>query len=332
MKLSEIPGDRVVLILGAPRSGTTWLAKIFDSHPDVLYRHEPDTIRRAADLPWICDAADIPRHVDAARTYLAELIGTATVKTVGSLPMFPKRFETPPVRLARRAIIYGLRAAALTRPGRRLTADLRVPDLIEPARHPGLRVAIKSVGSLGRAGLFAAALPQARIVVIIRDVWGQVASMRRGKAGGKFEADLPTAHVADPARAARYGLTQATFATLPEIEQLAWNWAIVNEKVVDDIGGMERARLVRYQDLCNAPQAQARSLFDFARLAWSPQTEAFLRRSTQQVGRERYYGVFHDPQGALNRWRQELSPQEQYRIGAVVRATSLASFCPEVDA
>ena len=31
-----------ILILGAPRSGTTWLAKIIDSHPDVLYRHEPD--------------------------------------------------------------------------------------------------------------------------------------------------------------------------------------------------------------------------------------------------------------------------------------------------
>ena len=33
-----------ILILGAPRSGTTWLAKIIDSHPDVLYRHEPDKL------------------------------------------------------------------------------------------------------------------------------------------------------------------------------------------------------------------------------------------------------------------------------------------------
>ena len=31
-----------ILILGSQRSGTTWLAKIVDSHPDVLYRHEPD--------------------------------------------------------------------------------------------------------------------------------------------------------------------------------------------------------------------------------------------------------------------------------------------------
>src|SRR5580692_5237881 len=44
MKPSEIPADRVILILGSPRSGTTWLAKIFDSHPDILYRHEPDEL------------------------------------------------------------------------------------------------------------------------------------------------------------------------------------------------------------------------------------------------------------------------------------------------
>src|ERR1700757_2925244 len=31
-----------ILILGSPRSGTSWLAKIVDSHPDVLFRHEPD--------------------------------------------------------------------------------------------------------------------------------------------------------------------------------------------------------------------------------------------------------------------------------------------------
>jgi hypothetical protein len=28
-----------ILTLGAPRSGTTWLAEIIDSHPDVVYRH-----------------------------------------------------------------------------------------------------------------------------------------------------------------------------------------------------------------------------------------------------------------------------------------------------
>jgi len=36
--------DRAILVSGSPRSGTTWLAKLLDSHPDVLYRHEPDEV------------------------------------------------------------------------------------------------------------------------------------------------------------------------------------------------------------------------------------------------------------------------------------------------
>ncbi len=332
MRLSDIASDRIVLILGAPRSGTTWLAKIFDSHPDVLYRHEPDTVLRAYDLPWACDAADIPLHLDAARAYLARLMETATVKTAGSLPMFPKRFEPVPARLLRRAIVYGLRVAALSPQGERLGRNIPVPDLLDPARHPELRVVIKSVGSLGRAGLFAAALPQARIVFIVRDAWGQVASMRRGVARGKFEDTLPIAELVDPQRAARYGLTPAQFATLPQVEQLAWNWAILNEKVIEDLAGRDRVKLVRYQDLCEQPVQQARELLDFAGLSWDPQTEAFLRRSTTHSGRDRYYAVFRDTAAALYRWRQELSPEEQHQILAVVRATSLAPFCPEFDA
>jgi hypothetical protein len=331
MRLSDIASERVVLILGAPRSGTTWLAKIFDSHPDVLYRHEPDTVLRATDLPWVCDRADIPRHLDAARAYLAVLIDTATVKTAGSLPMFPKRFESLSVRLQRRAIIHALRLAALTRPGRRLAANIPVPDPPDLARHPALRVAIKSVGALGRAGLFAAALPHARIVVIVRDAWGQVASMRRGAAGGKFEASLPIADLVDPPRAAQYGLTPALFATLPDVEQFAWNWAILNRKAIDDLDGMDRVKLLRYQDLCEHPVEQARALLEFAGLSWEPETEEFLRRSTSHVGPARYYAVFRDTEAALYRWRQDLSPEDQRRIHAVVCATSLTAFCPEFN-
>src|SRR3984885_3831463 len=92
MSPPEISADRVILILGAPRSGTSWLAKIFDSHPDVLYRHEPDTVLRDYNLPWMCLPAQVPAYRDAARDYLRRLFDTATLKTAGSLPIFPKRY------------------------------------------------------------------------------------------------------------------------------------------------------------------------------------------------------------------------------------------------
>jgi hypothetical protein len=38
-----------------------------------------------------------------------------------------------------------------------------------------------------------------------------------------------------------------------------------------------------------------------------------------------------DTPATMNRWRKELSMDDQHRILAVVRQTSLASHCPAID-
>ena len=118
MALSDIPSTRVILILGAPRSGTSWLAKTFDSHPDVLYRREPDTVFRSETLPWMCAAKDIPAYRHAAEAYLRQLIDVTTLKSAGSIPIFPKRHCGMLASRIRSGIIYGLRATELARPTR----------------------------------------------------------------------------------------------------------------------------------------------------------------------------------------------------------------------
>ena len=328
MNLADLPTERIVLVLGAPRSGTSWLAKIFDSHPDVLYRHEPDSVLRTWDLPWMCTREDVNKYLDVARTYMRQLINTATLKTAGSLPMFPKRFQSAPARLARVAILHALRAADLAKASRGLTRSMHIPDFIDPAHLPDLRVVIKSVSSRGRARLFAEALPGAKIIFIVRDPWGQVASMQRGAALGKFEDDLPIAELLETEQAARYGLTRDRLASLPPVEQFAWNWAVLNEKAIEDLGGLDRVKVLKYQDLCEHPMEQARALLAFADLPWDGQTETFLRRSTSYSGPDRYYAVFRDTASALYRWRQDLSMEDQERINNVVQATSLAALCP----
>ena len=191
MRPSEISADKAILILGAPRSGTSWLAKIFDSHPDVLYRHEPDTVLRNDDLPWMCMPEEVPIYRDAARDYLRRLFDTATLKTAGSLPIFPKRHLGAVGAQLRTGMIYGLRAIEQVPGTRRLLRGIAIPDLLDMAAHPELRLVLKSVSSRGRARLFAEALPGMKIIFILRDPWGQVASMLRGAALGKFEDTGP---------------------------------------------------------------------------------------------------------------------------------------------
>jgi hypothetical protein len=278
----------------------------------------------------MCPREDVDKHVDAARAYLRQLIETATLKTAGSQPMFPKRFESAPARLTRAAIIHLLQAADFANVPRRLTRGMHIPDFIDLARHPELRVVIKSVSARGRARLFAEALPGAKIIFILRDAWGQVASMQRGAASGKFEDKVPVAELLDTEQAARYGLTEARFAGLSDVEQLAWNWAILNEKAIDDLGGLDRVKVLKYQDLCEHPLEQAHALLEFADLPWDSQTDDFLRRSTTYAGPDRYYAVFRNTAAAVDRWREELSEADQERINEVVQATSLAALSPKL--
>jgi hypothetical protein len=332
MALSDIPSNRVILILGAPRSGTSWLAKIFDSHPDVLYRHEPDTVLRNETLPWMCAPQDTPTYQDAAEAYLRQLIDITTLKSAGSLPIFPKRHRGMLASRIRSGIIYGLRVIELARVIQPLTRYVRIPDGLDLARHPDVRVVLKSVSSRGRAGLFAHALPGARIILIVRDPFGQVASMLRGEALGMFEDDIPSAEVLMTEEAKHYGLTPERFASLPLVEQFAWNWAVLNEKAINDLAGIPTARVLRYQDLGANPAEEARTLLAFCGLDWDPQTEVFVQQSTTHSGRDRYYQVMKDTPEAMNRWRKELSLDDQHRILAVVQRTSLASYCPAIDA
>ncbi len=329
MTLSSVAAENITLLLGAPRSGTTWLAKIFDSHPDVLYRHEPDTVLRDPQLQHFFRPEDIPPVRDVAEAYLRRLIDTRTIKTAGSLPIFRKSYYSAATLGVRRGIIYAMRAAEQVSAARRRLRHVPVPDLLDPSRHPQLRIVVKSVSSRGRAGLFAQALPGCRIIYILRDPCGQVASMLRGAALGKFEGELHPEEMLETEQAKRYGLTGSQLQAMPRSEQFAWHWAILNEKAIEDLAGVGTAKIVRYQDLCTDPMTHAKQLFGFTGLSWNRQTETFVERSTRSNAPDRYYQVYKNSEAARQRWRTDLPPDDQQRIIAVAKQTTLGALCPE---
>ena len=56
-----------VFIVGTARSGTTFLAKLLDSHPDVLYRHEPDSVLVNTEIPFLQRREDLGTFLAPAR-------------------------------------------------------------------------------------------------------------------------------------------------------------------------------------------------------------------------------------------------------------------------
>ncbi len=312
---------RIVLVLGAPRSGTTWIGKIFDSHPEVLYRHEPDTLDRGGDLPKMVPTEDIPAWTAEARAYLLRLAALARLKTGGKLPLFRKAYRSAASDRAHAAQVHLLRLLSAVPGLGALAGAMPMADLA--ARTPA-HVVIKSVSGCGCAGLFAAALPEARIVFALRPPLGQIASLLEGARRGLLSLWDAMYGLDTWPEARRRGLDAATLAAMTPAEQFAWYWVLLNEKALGELAGRPGLHVLHYAALCRDPQGGARALLDFAGLDWHAATEAFVASSTSFTGRDRYFDVRRNLAQAGPRWRDVLSAEDRARIAAVVRQSSLA--------
>src|SRR3978361_1129199 len=156
-----------ILVLGSPRSGTTWLAKIFDSHPDILYRHEPDELK----LPT-------PGLKPGER--VREWLRQRGLRAAAKRPNFPKSWRPPPMDTVRQVLAAAL-AIGERLPVSSLAAKrIGVPDLVAPNGGGSVRAAVKLVNWDG--SLAARTMPDARCVFILRHPCGQIASVMTGLA------------------------------------------------------------------------------------------------------------------------------------------------------
>jgi hypothetical protein len=318
-----------ILVFGMPRSGTTWIGKLFDSHPYTLYRHEPDSVRRLS-LPLYPEVGSASRYRAELEQFVASLPGMRSPKVVGKQPLFPKRYLSVAGLGAYRASVTIAKATSRVR--------RNFPCLYRPtaAGCAQARVVWKSIESSGRLGVLMEALPGARAIHVMRHPCGCVASRLRGEAAGRFGDAKPSADdlwrfkilLATPTGKA-HGLSLEEVARLSPEERLAWRWVLAHEKILADIADCERVLTVHYEDVCAGPIEMTRRMFEFAGLDWQPQTEGFVRASTETTKRAAdtdYYSVFKPPQASAERWRSELAPDVIERILAVLRNSPMSRF------
>ncbi len=312
----------MIIILGIGRSGTTWLAKIFDSHPDTIYRHEPDAVLHAEGIPLFPTGAEVERYRAAAAGYLDALMALNDIRSRGSLPVFAKSYRGPVARAALRAWIMAVKGLQQALPKWPPLQHAGVPDFIASGDRGRVRHIFKSVSCLYRAKLLLRAKPDARIIQIVRHPCGYISSQLRGVKLNLMFGGVFLAEMAERPEAQRYGFTLQRLQAMTLEEQLAATWVIHNERAMTDLADDPNYRLIVYEDLCRQPFEVAKELFRFCDLAWSDATDAFLRQCVDHKGgNERYFQIVRSPLKAATKWRQELSTEQIERVMRIVAPT-----------
>jgi len=311
-----------ILILGAPRSGTTWLAKIIDSHPDVLYRHEPDET-----VP-----SPSPLTPEALPALLVRWSAETGARTVTKRPYFKKSWQPGWARGVRTLVAAAVSAAARMPPPLRALGRCRIPDL---GARAAPRIAIKSIGWTGGAAVLVRTLPHSRTIFILRHPCGQVASVMRGNRQRRFDlksegTDMPFDEAAAIRFAASFGVAEPAFQALPAAAKYAWSWRAFNEPAYTALAAAPNVHVVLYEALCAEPRTLSRRILTFAGLGWDNQTEDFVARSTAHQGEAGYYAIFRSAVAAAEAWRTTMAPADQAAVRSVVSASPLARFWPDL--
>ncbi len=318
--MSEAP----ILLFGMPRSGTTWIAKIFDSDPGTLYRHEPDSYGRMNFLPTAPEVGATESHAQAIREFYAGLPDVRDTKIAGTDPFFPKRY------LGRVASVWNVAAVLGTKAATRVLGERPAPLWIPARARREARLVMKSIESVARLGVVARAMPEARVVLILRHPYGFLASMLRGKQADHFtDSDSigedigllePLCH-SDAGR--RHGVEVDGLRRATPAERIAWQWVLCNDKALGDAAGRDNVMTVHYEDVCGNPSGEAERLFRWCGLSLGQQTQCFLERSTS-THQSRYYGLYKDPKRAANAWRQEIDAETRRLLEPILRNSAAA--------
>ncbi|MFZ5609146.1 MAG: sulfotransferase family protein [Pseudomonadota bacterium] len=306
-----------VFIIGSGRSGTSFLQRVFDSHPDSLCLHEPDTLMRTAHPPFLPAAEDHARLSPAMADYVACLARMRALRAVQKRPNFAKSYRGPLAQAAREGVILALQGLERLI-GRWLpVAAMPVPDWADTKMSVPV---LKSVECLGRLPLIARACPDMRIVHILRHPCGVAASLAHGVAIGKMPAPRIYQDQLGLPLALEEGLNKAALDTMGPWETAAWQWTLLNDWALRQTAGCANVRVVLYDALCERLVDEAKDLFAWCGLSWPAQTENFLAHvldQTRDVGG--YHALVRNPRAAAHRWRAQLTAAEKATVMAIAR-------------
>ncbi len=269
----EARGRGPVFVVGFPRSGTTLLAAMLNAHPRLDCGPETNFIegirRRALRRAILAD----PRWPDRAVEFVASLRRTdgSAVHDVFGVPLEEVRRH-------------------LEATGPSLPAMLEALTVPHAARNGADRWVEKTPGEADRLRTIRGLWPEARIVRVVRDPRGVVAS-----------------HAAVP-----WGAVTASGT--------AYRWQLADDQVASFLPGDGGTTMVRYEDLVERPEEAGRAICrfigeDFDPALLEPGKASASVALPYEWWKQRVHGAID--RARSDAWRTELDPADQERVALI---------------
>ncbi|RMF12496.1 MAG: sulfotransferase [Alphaproteobacteria bacterium] len=318
-----------VFLIGSGRSGTTFIQRVFDSHPDTLCLHEPDSIRRTTNPPFTPFEEDYDDLKEATAHYVAELMTVRGLRAVSKRPFFRKSYRGPVREALRACVLTAMNGLDVTL-GRIVNMSATpVPDFADTS---GVMTVLKSVECLSRLPLIARACPDVQVVHILRHPCGFVASQLRGRELGKMPQRQMFPERLKLPIARKHGLTVEKLEAMEPVERMAWGWTISNDTALTLSEGLPNVQRLVYDALCDNLLRDARALLEGCGLEWHRQVEEFLEfiLGQGQDNRE-YFSVVRNPRDAAHHWRETMPKDQVDKIMAIATLSPAGRIFADYD-
>jgi len=283
-----------VLVLGVPRSGTTWLAQMLAATDGARYVHEPDNERL---------------RVDAA--YAKRRLGRFPFLRAGDrAPAYGRLWKQAfaarrPTELAERADAFHKR-----RHGDRLAPGYSLPlgwaaQRLPRAPQAGTPI-VKSVHAPMSAEWVAATASPDRVVVVTRDPLNVISSwidLRMPDGRRTLHAEAPLA--APPP------LSTA-------LHRMAWQFSVLEGRLLEAAARHPDWIVERHESVIANPLERVPELAAALGLAWGEDADRTLRESNSAGGG---YGTSRRWGELADRWRRTLSDEDAAVVRGVLSQT-----------
>ncbi len=304
-----------IFVLGYPRSGTTWFANLFNSHPDVAYRHE--VIGRCfEDFPEELYANLKYNHglSDAEYQQAIDVVVSPKVDT-DTAPFFPKNhLRVDNVRFHYLSWLV----AKMVRPLQPLYKWFFYPKGDE------VSLIIKETRSSVNMDSMLIGLRADRVVVLYRHPCGAILSHLKGIKSGAMEATDETERTRwyddniEKPYLSSLNISKDEILSVPEHIYLAIFWAQQNEDYLQFESDSYSSILVSYEAVMQNKVTLVKALFEALSLSYDPMVDQFLLSTSASVGTKpsfkdssrSFYSVYRDEKFNPDKWKQDLTDEQ----------------------